>query len=149
MLTTGCVFFSLYPQSYGADELFATSGAGRLLAMRQISKQPSETGGPAFQTQVSFQKQTSILQKQTSQVHIGSLSDSLSHAASYTMTYCIVLYAFNVLKFDATNVGYCCLNSDYCCLSIISFPHTYLLALGLGLLVTPSPLPPHRRLFRC
>ena len=57
------------PQSYGADELFATAGGGRL---RQRSKQPSESigAGPSFQRQISLQHQTSAIQRQTSQVHI-------------------------------------------------------------------------------
>ena len=60
------VFISL--QSYGADELFAKSGAGQLLAMRQRSKQASESGSVGPAPPDSLQKQTSIIQRQTSQV---------------------------------------------------------------------------------
>lgn len=62
-------FFTYFPhlQSYGADELFVKSGVGQQLLMRQRSKHASESGGD-IQRQVSLQQQTSVVQRQTSQV---------------------------------------------------------------------------------
>ncbi|CAI8010328.1 ATP-dependent translocase ABCB1 [Geodia barretti] len=51
-------------QSYGADELFAQSGAGQLLALRQRSKQASESGGatsPTFHRQTGTAGQKSLV----------------------------------------------------------------------------------------
>lgn len=62
-------YFTYFPhlQSYGADELFVKSGVGQQLLMRQRSKHASESGGD-IQRQVSLQQQTSVVQRQTSQV---------------------------------------------------------------------------------